>query len=96
MSSPRQAIGLLFVPLFNLYWIFKVTGGGEKALKEIEQIRSEAPPSRPSYGTAYSVCMLCSIIPVVGVLFSLVGVLFLGPLFVSNITRFTDDLAQQS
>jgi hypothetical protein len=40
--SPGMAVGLLFVPIFNLYWMFRVIPGLSAALRRVLQDRDSA------------------------------------------------------
>lgn len=68
-TTPGMALGLLFVPLFNLYWIFQVWYGWT-----VDYNRSVAqagiPAPRVSQGLAMTLCvlLLLSILPPIGLI----------------------------
>jgi hypothetical protein len=61
--SPGAAIGFLFIPLFNIYWIFKAIGG---LPRQWNQITSAYPNTKnaPKLSIGAFVCML--LIPIIG------------------------------
>ncbi|MFT5905560.1 MAG: hypothetical protein ACI9E1_001158 [Cryomorphaceae bacterium] len=61
--SPGAAIGFLFIPLFNIYWLFKAVGG---LPKQWNTITSSYPNTKnaPKLTMAAFICML--LIPVIG------------------------------
>jgi hypothetical protein len=64
--SPGMAVGLLFVPFFNLYWIFRVVPGLSSAL---QRALDELEPGRPhgaGFGLGVAACIL-SLIPYLNV-----------------------------
>lgn len=73
-SSPGQAIGFMFIPFFNLYWMFVAILGLAKELNAYRSSRG-IPGMPVSEGMAQTVCILtlCSIIPYLGVLVGLVN-----------------------
>jgi hypothetical protein len=66
-TRPGAAVGLLFVPFFNLYWIFQTYRGFAEDFNSFCARHSINPPLLPtSLFTAYGVLMICSVIPVIG------------------------------
>ena len=61
--SPGAAIGFLFIPVFNLYWLFKAIGG---LPKQWNTITSSYPNTKnaPKLSMGAFICML--LIPVIG------------------------------
>jgi len=61
--SPGAAIGFLFIPVFNLYWLFKAIGG---LPKQWNTIASSYPNTKhaPKLSMGAFICML--LIPVIG------------------------------
>ncbi len=69
MTTPGAAVGLLFVPLFNIYWMFvAIHGLAVRANKYMT--RSGIQGRRMSEGLALTYCILvlCSVIPFVNFL----------------------------
>jgi serine/threonine protein kinase len=73
-TTPGKAIGFLFIPVFNAYWIFVAFHGLAKALNN--EVRSVAPNKQVSEGLSLTFCILIliGIIPYVGIISSLAGV----------------------
>ncbi len=73
-TSPRRAIGLLFVPFFNLYWIFQVYRGFAKDFNNFVSHHSINTPLLPTgLFTAYGVLAILSGIPFLGLLLLVVN-----------------------
>ena len=73
-TTPGQAIGYLFIPFYNLYWIFQVWSGFPKDFNNYVK-RYQLPVSQLSSGVyeAYPILMVMSVIPVLGIIFAAVG-----------------------
>lgn len=73
-TTPGLAVGLLFVPLFNFYWIFVAVYGLSQELNKYAAQRSIQEP-RVAEGLALTTCILliCTIIPCLGGLVALVN-----------------------
>jgi hypothetical protein len=66
-TTPGAAVGLLFVPFFNLYWIFQAYRGFAEDFNSFCARHSINPPLLPtSLFTAYGVLMICGVIPFIG------------------------------
>jgi hypothetical protein len=67
-TTPGQAIGFLFIPFFNLYWIFVAYRGLAEDLNRYGQ-RIHPPARIASEGAALAFCILflCSFVPCVNV-----------------------------
>ncbi len=67
-TTPGKAIGFLFIPIFNLYWIFVAFHGLAKGLNN--ELRSVAPNKQVSEGLSLTFCVLSLIglIPYVGII----------------------------
>lgn len=75
--TPGQAVGLLFIPLFNIYWYFRSYGLLSQLLAKAIQPLDYDPTYRPNTGTAQAMCVLkvISIIPYLGTLAALVNII---------------------
>lgn len=74
--EPGQ-VWLLLIPLFNLYWVFVVTGKVPESLKSEfyeRGMRKRGDDYGANLGKWYAICMIASIIPCVGSIIGLVGV----------------------
>jgi hypothetical protein len=74
-TTPGMAVGLLFVPFYNLYWIFQVYWGWTVDFNRLAEARRRDLPRAPE-GLALTWCALnlCSGIPLVGGLIALAAV----------------------
>ena len=66
--TPGKAVGLLFVPLFNLYWCFPAYYGWARAYNRLRSAHDLSDAPRVSEGLFLSFCILLIIgaIPVIG------------------------------
>jgi len=75
LTTPGMAVGLLFVPFWNLYWNFRAIHGlAIKANKYMAIAGVGAPPMNEGMAQTYSVLVPCSIIPCVGPLCGLANI----------------------
>lgn len=65
--SPGLAVGLLFVPFFNLYWIFRAVPGLSSALHRVLKDRDPSGSHWTGFGVGLTACIL-ALIPYVNVL----------------------------
>jgi hypothetical protein len=73
--SAGKAIGFLFIPFFNLYWLFQVWGGFPTDYNNyIERHRLNISPLGSGIYTAYPVLIVLSVIPFLNILTSLAAV----------------------
>jgi hypothetical protein len=68
-ATPGQAVGLLFVPFYNLYWIFQALHGWTQDYNRYVQKANLDVPRMPE-GLALAICIvhLLGIIPLIGYL----------------------------
>ncbi|MEZ6244007.1 MAG: hypothetical protein R3B57_13305 [Phycisphaerales bacterium] len=73
-TTPGKACGFLFIPLFQLYWIFVAWWGWAVDFNKYTKEKSVSTPPVPE-GLAMVMCILavCSIIPYLGILIGLVN-----------------------
>lgn len=65
--TPGMAVGLMFVPFFNLYWIFKVIPGLSSALQRELQARNPSHNHGAGYGVGIAACVV-SLVPYVNLI----------------------------
>jgi len=67
--TPGKAIGFLFIPFVNLYWLFQVWGGFPTDYNEyVERKQLDAPRLGPGLYTAYPILIVLSVIPGLNIL----------------------------
>ena len=70
--TPGKAIGFLFIPFFNLYWLFQVWGGFPTDYNNyVERHRLNISPLGSGIYTAYPVLIVLSVIPFLNILTAL-------------------------
>jgi len=75
-TTPGLAVGLMFIPLFNMYWQFVAFAGLAKDLNAYARERSLSAP-RANEGVALAACILSisSLIPLIGIFTGLAGMI---------------------
>ena len=84
IPSAGQAVGYLFIPFFNFYWLFKAIG---KLPSEINAVANQYKLNKlVSYNLGYIIAALSIIglIPYVGYVTAAINYLILLPLFIKN------------
>lgn len=68
-STPGMAVGLMFVPFFNLYWGFIAFGKWAKDYNSFVRTHdlSAAPPASEGLFLTYPILAVCGLIPFIGV-----------------------------
>ena len=75
-TTPGKAIGFLFLPFFNLYWIFQVWGGFPTDYNRyVEDNSLQIPKLSSGLYVAYPVLVLSSVIPFLGILLIIIAYL---------------------
>lgn len=73
-TTAGKAVGFLFIPLFNLYWVFRAyRGWSVEANRFVQEHGIEAPRSSVGLATALCVLLVLSAVPYAGVPFGLVA-----------------------
>ncbi len=71
-TSPRKAVGFLFIPFFNLYWIFQVLWGFSKDYNSFVDRHPTGSPKLPEgLFLACNILMLTTCIPYLNILTTL-------------------------
>ncbi len=84
IETPGKAIGFLFIPFFNFYWIFMAYGKLPQDLNAVATVKNKPERMSEGMGTAIAVLTLVSIIPFLGYLTSIVNLLILIPMFLNK------------
>ena len=73
-ATPGKAVGFLFIPFFNLYWIFQAWGGFPADYNAyVDRYQLPAPHLSPGIYTAYPILILLSAIPFLGIVIAIIG-----------------------
>jgi hypothetical protein len=92
IESPGKAVGFLFIPLFNLYWIFKSIGNLPIILNKISIQRTGKSIIPHDLGIIISILTLMAFLPTLSVVFSIVNCLILLPVFYYKAIKAIDKL----
>src|SRR5262249_39559951 len=77
-TTPGMAVGLSFIPFWNLYWMFQVYYGWALDFNRYAAYhRRDVPPVSEGVPLAACILQLCGFIPYVGGLFQLAGLILL-------------------
>ena len=98
ITSPGKAVGFLFIPLFNLYWVFVAIGKLPADLNTLAAARNRSETVNPILGYATAIFLVVSVIPVipfVSYVTPFVVSLVLMPTFVTRVVRLSEQIEQQ-
>lgn len=74
-TSPDLAIGLMFVPLFNMYWVFVAMHGLARDLNRLlDELGLSGPRVNETLTLSYCILIVCSWLPYLGLLAALTAV----------------------
>ena len=77
-TTPGKAVGFLLIPIFDLFWLFKVlpglSYGLEYTLIKHTNLRMDAKDTGYRAGMATAILNLCGLIPLIGFLFFFIGI----------------------
>jgi hypothetical protein len=83
--TPGQAVGYMFIPFYNLYWMFRAISGYPDQYNEyVRRHGLDVPRLGDGVFSAYPFFLLASCIPAVGVVFGLFNMLVVAPLLIGR------------
>jgi hypothetical protein len=78
-STPGKAVGYLFIPFYNFYWVFQAYyGWAQDYNKYVREANIPAPPVSESLALTVSILTIVSCIPFLGILASIANFVCLG------------------
>jgi len=92
IKTPGQAVGYLFIPFYNLYWIFQVYGKMALNINAVAKQRGATQLMPEGLGGLIPVLLVATIVPYIGSLISLVVGFVLMPIFLSQAMRMCDSI----
>lgn len=92
-TTPGKAVGVLFIPLSNYYWVFQALWGWTRDFNAYTVAKTLRAPRMPE-GLARAICILAvvSIIPFVGIATSIANVILM-TIFVSRVCHGVNAIA---
>jgi hypothetical protein len=91
-ATPGETVGKLFIPVYNLFWIFQIFPGFATDYNDfVNRHRLNLPYLSSGLMTAYCSLVILSLIPVIGILISLVN-FFVGIAMMSKICEAVNAL----
>ncbi len=92
IRSPGQAVGFMFIPFFNFYWVFQVYGKMANNINAIARQRGATQLMPEGLGITIPILIILTIIPYIGSIISLVVGAVLVPIFISQAIRMSGSL----
>lgn len=90
-TTPGKAVGFLFIPIFNLYWIFQAYWGwAEDYNKMVKERQINVPLMPQGLALVVSIFHVITIIPYIGLLFTLPHVILMTVFFVKGAGRINN------
>ena len=96
INSPAKAVGFLFIPLFALYWVFKVFAQLPKNLNAIAKNQDITHVMPEGLGLFIAIMSVIGIVPYVGYVTTIISVFILMPVFVSQCINTCDQIENES
>jgi len=87
VETPARAVGYLFIPLFNLYWIFLAVGRLPRDLNALAKYLGIPGRVYSGIGLAIAIITIISMIPFIGGVTGAANGLMLIPIFLSSSIR---------
>ena len=92
IETPGKAVGFLFIPFFNYYWVFLAYGKLAKDLNAIAKQKGISPAASEGLAIAIPILIVLGIIPFIGYLTSFVAGFILAPIYFSGLIRLASNL----
>jgi len=87
IKTPGQAIGYLFIPFYNFYWLFMAYGKISSDLNAIAKVKNVPKCISGGLGVTISILCILNLIPFVGYFTSFIT-LILFPIFIHQLMKF--------
>jgi len=92
IDTPGKAVGFLFIPFYNWYWVFQAFGKLPKDLNAIAKAKESSTTMSEGIGTSLAVMILLSIIPIIGYITAIIS-LIIAPIFISQSIELSKNLS---
>jgi hypothetical protein len=93
--TPGCAVGYLFIPLFNLYWIFIALGRLPRDLNAMAHASDTQSRIPSKLGFAVAILSIVSIVPIAGKVAGVINGLILIPIFMTESVRLSREIASK-
>jgi hypothetical protein len=84
IKTPGKAVGYLFIPIFNFYWMFQAFGELPKDLNLIAKAKNNTDSISEKLGIAIASMNLMGMIPILGIIPAFIGCFILIPIFMNQ------------
>lgn len=94
-TSPAKAVGFLFIPFYNFYWVFQAFWGWAVDFNTYTRQRGLTLPSMPE-GLALTFCILAVLgfVPYLGIITSFVNLFIILPIFLVKAINSVNALSE--
>lgn len=92
IDTPAKAVGFLFIPFFNLYWVFMAYGKLPGDLNAIARAKQVDASVSEGVGMALAIICVISVVPFINYVVGVVSIILM-PVFVSRMVRMCRQLA---
>ncbi len=90
VETPGKAVGFLFIPFFNFYWIFKAIGKLPVDLNRIARARIGKNVMANEFGIILCITALLSVVPVLGLVLAAVNLILMPAFYIMAINGIKD------
>lgn len=94
IKGPGRAIGFLFIPIFSLYWVFKVYGDFSGDFNRLSGMTGSNLTMPEGLGSAIPFLVIAGIVPYINIVAGLLNSLILIPRFISMAAGRCRNLSQ--
>lgn len=95
IDSAGRAVGFLFIPLFNLYWIFKAYGSLPAHLNQLLKMRRNNHRIPFAMGYLVATLTVLGVIPSMAIFTGIINIFILVPVFIYKLTKMSELLYEQ-
>jgi hypothetical protein len=92
IETPGKAIGYLFIPFYNFYWIFQAYGKLPKDLNVLAESRNIPDRLPENQGNIIAALVVIGIIPYLGYVTSFISAFILLPVFIWKVIRHIEHI----
>lgn len=93
IETPGKAVGFMFIPFYNFYWIFQAFGKLPKDLNALARAKGSTTMMSEGLGMAIPILLLLCFIPFIGYIAAVTVAFILYPIFFSQATRLCREIA---
>jgi hypothetical protein len=92
IKTPGQAVGFLFIPFYNLYWVFVAFGRLPHSLNALSRARGSRATASTSLGIVLALLTILGVIPFIGIIPILIVNFIVEPVFLNDAVKLCREL----